>query len=194
MACGSITVTFSRLETFIIVITILGYFWGLCLLKESPAILPGRKEIVLPAAIVYFIISMLSNFWLESPVPAPELLAIGILGIVYTMGAVALLLHYKNLLHRLPQAITALFGTSALMSLLLVVLAIFSGIIFPETEPQKIAEFLFVPVFTWSLIVTGWILKHAANISHMLGFFLALALEILYLVMISALFPVVYRA
>ena len=123
------------------------------------------------------------------PVPIGDLVAILILGIGYYATIVWMLLTYKQVPGRLIHVLIALFGSDVIISLVSLAAGTLGRLLFSESDSMDIAQLIWVPSFAWSLIVSGWIFKHAGNMSHTQGFFLALTIYFLYLVIFSALFP-----
>lgn len=168
---------------------ILSYFWKMCLLRASPENIPANLPFLSLIVVLYFVVSVSTNLWMEVQLELLSLLAIIVLNILYIMLVVSLLTHFKKVIHRLPAVLAALFGCNTIISIVTVFLSSAVTLVTSDKVTAEVTSFIWLIAFTWSLMVAGRIFMHALKISQFLGFFLALVIEILYFVIISGLFP-----
>ncbi|MEO0576800.1 MAG: hypothetical protein AAF004_15190 [Pseudomonadota bacterium] len=91
-------------------------------------------------------------------------------GLFTTM--VAALLAARGHLSRLIQTLTALFGASAVLYLVLIFLVALTAMQVPMTVVRTLAYSLLI----WSVAIDGFILSSALNAGRLIGFLIALLL------------------
>jgi len=154
--------------------SIINLFWGICLLRQSPALVPAQGRFVLLVVAANLLTSLVVSL---SSAGSPGFLptATGIIvGQAVTASLVWLLLGTRNLGDRFATTIAALFGCD------LVITASF-GLVLPlfTLFGAPAATVAFLAFLVWSVAVTGFILHRALDVRLAIGIGLALGMSLI---------------
>jgi hypothetical protein len=161
-------------------------FWDIALWRRSPGDLPDSATLVLLTGLVYAAMSATQSWMLYGTASmAGRTLA----DLALLAGPLWLLLAVARRTTRYRQALTALFGTGAVLSPFVILLLAFKG---PAESSYPLALLVWagsVAVIVWYLFVIGFILRAALDTGMFLGVAMALAYVVASAAVLSALFP-----
>jgi hypothetical protein len=144
---------------------------GVMMLKHGPQDLPAGTLPLLAATILYVAATGLSLSIGESPDNAAGILLLAVaLPLVLTRIVLAL----RKRPARWIQTVTALFGTSGLLSLLSLPLALSAE--GASASPAPILTIASLVLFFWSFAIDGHIWRHALDTSFAAGLAVAVVL------------------
>lgn len=141
---------------------------GILLLKNGPQDMPAGVVAPMLATGFYVAATALSLSVGEGPENAVGVL---VLAVALPVILVRIVLGLRGHPSRWGQTLTALFGTSALLSLLSLPLATAGG-----SEPNAIVTVVSLVLFFWSFTVDGHIWRHALDTSFAVGLAVAVVL------------------
>jgi len=154
--------------------SIINLFWGICLLRQSPAVLPGQPAFVATVFIANLIVSLVVSLsFPEHPGIYATLNGI-IVSHAVTASLLWLVLSARSLTARFTTTLAALFGCD------LVITACF-GLALPlfMLLGGAGATLGFLAFLLWSTAVAGYILHHAVGVGLAIGIGLALGMSLL---------------
>jgi hypothetical protein len=161
------------------------YFIELCLLRKGPQDLPASRTLLQLLSLIYLGVGVLvgaatgQGLWVALLQTLVDLALL--LGLLY-VG-----LGWLGRLPRLIQAASALVGSGALLSLLVLVpLGMASG--GDDSELTGVAALLFLALLAWSILVTGHILRHTLELPLVQGALIAVAYNLLAYTLLGTLF------
>ena len=167
-------------------LSLVQFFFELCLLRRAPQDLPASPALV----GVAFVANLLTSMTLAAVVGlGPDL---GFFeGLLDAGVALALLYAALKLLDRSPrfqQSAASLMGSGALLGLIATLLL---GLLSPGgyEQPPVGALLLFAALVAWSILVTGHILRHTFEIRLGQGVGIAVIYQFLFYSLVSGLFP-----
>lgn len=149
-------------------ITLLSRLLNLILLRQGPQDLPTGRSVLLVCLGFYVLVAALSLNTGRTP-DYPT--AVLVLAAGLPLILVWIVLRLKNRVSRWEQTLSALYGTSALLSLLTLPFNFDTG---PEPAPPIIL--ISLAVFLWSFAVDGHIWRHALDVSFAAGLAVAMLL------------------
>ena len=152
---------------------------GILLLKDGPQDLPPGTPALAGSVAIYVAatsVSIARGDGTEHPA------AVMALAVVLPMLLSRIVLGLRNRLARWPQTLSALFGTSGLLSLLSLPLAVTAG-----SEPQPVVVAASLVLFFWSFAVDAHIWRHALDTSFAVGMAVAVLLFAVSMVVITSL-------
>lgn len=142
---------------------------GILLLKNGPQDMPaGTRPLMLAMAL--YVVTTATSIALgrEGPDNPPLTLALAVL-LPLTLARIVLSLRGRAA--RWGQTVTALFGTSGLLSLVSLPMAGATG-----TEPDALLAIASLLLFFWSFAIDGHIWRHALDTSFSVGLAVAVVL------------------
>jgi hypothetical protein len=152
---------------------ILNVFWGICLLRQSPALVPGSGPFVTVIVIANVVVSTLVSLGMPSEAGVLQT-ATGILvSQAVTASLVWLALTARNLASRFMTTLAALFGCDLIITgcfALVLPLAVSVG---PSLMNATLLLFL-----VWSVAVAGFILHRALAVHLAIGIGFALGISL----------------
>ncbi len=161
------------------------YFIELCLLRRTPQELPASFALVKLLLVIYLAVGAgvgasagqgLGEALVQSLVEAALLLWLLYAG-----------LRWLGRLPRFAQSASALLGSGALLSLLVLVpLGMASGE--ADSELTGVAALLFLALLAWSLVITGHILRHTLDLPLVQGALIAIVYNLLAYTLLGVLF------
>ncbi len=140
------------------------------MLKNGPQDMPAGVVAPTLATGFYLVATALSLSVGEGPENPVGVL---VLAVVLPLALVRIVLGLRGHTSRWGQTLTALFGTSGLLSLLSLPLAIAAG---GGTEPNPVVTVASLVLFFWSFAVDGHIWRHALDASFAVGLAVAVVL------------------
>lgn len=154
--------------------SIINLFWGICLLRQSPAVVPANGAFVALVVGGNLLVSLAVSLSFEDNPGFGSTITGIIVGYAVTASLVWLLLGAKGLRDRFLTTIAALFGCD------LVITACF-GVALPLVNllGPSAAAFAFLVFLMWSVAVVGFILHRALDVRLAIGIGLALGMSLL---------------
>lgn len=159
-------------------------FFDVCRFRLGPQDLPSSRFLLWTTLSVYCLFCM-GLALIRFPLMAAVTIALvnGILMSVYAL----VVLHFCGVPERFTQTLSALAGTSLMISLIGMPTVIWVWLEPDKANPNHLPSLLWLGVFFWDLIVTAHIYRHAVSSYFALGFILAV-------VYTAALFKLLYHA
>ena len=142
---------------------------GIVLLRLGPQDLPAGTAPVTVAMLLYLLATGITMSLGQTPDNAAGML---IIAIVLPLVLVRLVLALRQCPERWAQTVTALFGTSAILTAISLPLATLAG----HDEPPVIAVLISLVIFAWSFAVDAHIWRHALNVGYATGLAVAVVL------------------
>ena len=155
-------------------------FWDIALWRRDPSHLPDSAALVLVAALAYACLSAVQSWMLYG---ASQLLGRTAADLALTVLLVWLLLAFTHRRHRFKQTVSAVLGTGALLSPLVILLLALRQ---PADASYPLALLVWagsVGVIIWYTFIVGHIVRTALDT----GLFTGVAVAITYLVASAAL-------
>jgi hypothetical protein len=154
--------------------SIIELYVGICLLRRSPATLPGAGSFLLIVFGVNLALSFLISMTLANAADPLRGVSVILLGQATTAVLVKLMLDARRLSDRFTTTLAALFGCDALMTVCFGLLSALLRALGPSGVLVALMLFLL-----WSVAVMGFILHHALNVRLGIGVGFALAISLL---------------
>jgi len=154
--------------------SIVALFWGICLLRQSPAAVPGAGAFLLWVFAINISTSTLVSIAIGADRPLLDIAGNIIIGQTLTAMLVKVMLDAKRLGDRLTTTLAALFGCDIVITACFGLLAPFFNLFGASG-----ALFGFSLFLAWSIAVMGFILHRALAISIGIGLGLALATSLI---------------
>lgn len=164
--------------------SILVFFLQLCILMVDPAHSPRSPELLMVILACYCLVSF-ATLLFDGVGSAGICAAVIACGLLIEGGGIALLLAYKRVLDRFVPTFAALLAVGALMTTALLPVNLLA-----EAAGEDARSMAFFVGLLWWLVVAGFILQRAANISFMLGVFFAFTTQIIFQVSAAGLLEV----
>lgn len=156
---------------------------NVCRLKAGPQDMPGGRAFLMFAAAAYSAVSLLNFNRLEltvtAAVPAAQVA-------VFIALATALILNLRGVGARLPQTLTALYGSSALVGIGFLLLQQLP--MAPPGDGQAAGFFvtsMSLALFFWSFVIDAHIFRNALNTTMWGGLGVAVMLNFFNSIMIN---------
>ena len=168
--------------------SILNFFWQLCLLRKSPADLPSSSFATAAIFLVYLCIALVIVSLTRPDQPLTQISANVAIGLSMQAAVTFALLQFKGLPNRFTATWSALLGANAIM---LIVLFPFQYIIL---NADNRALIVFADSATWICLgwwlgIAGYIYHKAIEISILQGAIIAFLTELLGVIVAVSLFP-----
>lgn len=145
-------------------------FLDICLLRLSPQDLPGSSFLLGLSLLMYAALAFGTALLSLAPFPA-FMLAVVDVGLI--AGLLWILLWIRDMLNRLPQTLSALYGAGAVMQLIALPLVLWQSASV-SAPAQGVGALLLWVWLLWHLLVVGHVLRHAVSTILPLGTLLAL--------------------
>lgn len=159
------------------------FFVDICLLRRAPQDLPASGALF---ALVVLLSVAVGAVGVSDVIAGLAAFAAAMLDAVIAMVLLRLALMLKNHPGRFLQTATALFGSSIIMGLIALPLQLAIDDKAEVVAPFVSVAYLFLLI--WIQVIIGHILRHALDVSMMLGVGLALTYSVLSGVIIQSLF------
>jgi len=161
------------------------FFIELCLLRKDPQDLPASPALLQALTLAFLAVGVLVGAATgQGPIAA---LLQTLVDLALVLGLLYAGLAWTRHLPRLLQAGSALVGSNALLSLLVLVPLGMAGDD-PEGALTGLAAMVFLALLAWSVVVTGHILRHALDVTLVQGALFAVAYNLLAYTILGALF------
>lgn len=158
---------------------LLSQLLDIILLRRGPQDLPAGRSVLLACLSFYVLIAALSlNIGTTPDNPT----AVLVLAAGLPLILVWMVLRVRNRISRWEQTLSALYGTSALLSLITLPLNFTA-----DTEPSGAVVVISLLVFFWSFVVDAHIWRHALELSFAAGLAVAMLLFVISFSIISSL-------
>ncbi len=163
----------------------INYFIKLCFLKLKPQDIPASTTLFGLTILAYLIIATIST---QAGLTKPLLpsLAENLFEIALLLATLDIALNWSGYKYRFKQVTTAIFGTSALFSILILVL--------PRIETKGILYDIWILIllalFIWHLIVVGHIVSHTFEISHSQAIIVSIIYTLISYFILKLVFPI----
>lgn len=154
--------------------SIINLFWGICLLRQSPAAVPGQAAFVACVICLNLLVSVVVSLSFEGN-PGFMITLTGIVvNQAVTAGLVRIVLGARNLAARFSTTLAALFGCDTLITACFGLTLPLLNLLGPSA-----AAFAFLAFLVWSVAVVGFILHRALDVGLPIGIGLALGMSLL---------------
>lgn len=150
-------------------------FMDLLIFQAGPQDLPTSLFLLKSTIVFYYGVGVLVAL-LDFPFPAA--LLISFLDTTLLIGMVNFALWIRNFTNRIPQTLSAIFGSLAILTFFSLPTVVWYTIFFPESENNFFLSLTIVIWLMWSLAVLSYILRNALEINQ----FIAAAFSIAYLI------------
>ena len=142
---------------------------GIVLLRLGPQDLPAGTTPLTLAMLLYLLATGITMSLGQTPDNAAGVL---MLALMLPLVLVRIVLTLRQYPARWAQTVTALFGTSAILTAISLPLAGMAG----QEEPPVIAVLTSLAIFVWSFAVDAHIWRHALNVGFATGLAVAVVL------------------
>jgi hypothetical protein len=150
-------------------------FWRICLLRQSPALVPTQSWFVITVIAANLLTSVIVSAAVDPGGDAMEIITRVVVGQTAYASLLWLATFLRQHPNRFPATLTALFGCDLLITAVFGVLAPLLGSLL-GTGALNIASTGFL---LWSLAVAGFILAEALSVQLLIGILLALGMTVL---------------
>ncbi len=167
---------------------IASYFWQLCLLRASPAQLPGSGFSTMLILGVYLLVSIAVVSVTRPTLTAPYAVLTIAIGVILQASFTFALLHFKGRQHRFNATLAALLGTNAIMLLVLLPF----NLILLQSESSiwlMLANSVTWVWLFWWLAIAGYIFHKAIEISVLQGACITFLIELFGIILAVNLIP-----
>lgn len=151
-------------------------FFDICLLRRGPQDVPVASSLFFLCLLAYLLagyMALLASIAAATPISAFVVIVLDTLLISALCYGVLRVLQHSE---RWQQTLTALWGCGALLQLIALPLGIwFDRAVSSESPMAEIPLLLSFGILFWSLAVTAHILRHAFDVTFVLGLSYALA-------------------
>ncbi len=169
-------------------LSILSYFWQLCLLRTGPEKIPRSITITGSLVFVFLLIQTISVLITYSNIRVFQVLILVVIEFIMEASIIYGLLRFKNVAYRFLSTLSAVLGSNAIFICMLLAI----NLLMIDLETGWIADFLNILAlicFFWWLAVFGFILSRSASISMLLGTVLAFIIELVVVFSTRSIFP-----
>ena len=146
-------------------------FFNLCLLRRGPEIVPTQPWFVASIVLLYTLVGVYLSTRAVGQAGMLATLTYLMVSMATTASMTWFVLYLRQLEARFPATITALFGCDLVLSALLAVLVQFTG-----ATDSLATQSLAAVIGVWAIIVAGFVLHRAMNVSWTVGMLLALGM------------------
>ncbi len=150
------------------------------MLRLGPQDLPAGSSPLVMAMLLYLLVTVVA---MSVGQPPEQPAAVMLLALILPLALARIVLTVRRLPQRWPQTVTALFGTSAILTAISLPLAAAGG----NGEPQLFTAMASLAVFVWSFAVSAHIWRHALDTSYAAGLAVAVVLFAITLFIITTL-------
>ncbi len=155
--------------------------FGIVMLRFGPQDLPAGSSPLILALLLYLLVTAVAMSLGQPPEQPVLVLA---LAMILPLLLARMVLALRRVPQRWPQTVTALFGTSAILTAISLPLAVTGG---GESEPPLFTAMASLAVFVWSFAVNAHIWRHALDASYAAGLAVAVVLFAITLFIITSL-------
>ena len=152
---------------------LLSMYWNICLLKRGPQYVPTQSLFLILLVTTNLLASTILQLSFVESETGLSVFSFTVVNLAVTCSMVWAALHFKKLLNRFPQTLSAMLGCDLLLTLLGSIAIAFSSTGSPNDQLTQGVAVLFA---IWSFAVWGYVLHHALNISVLQGISLSMAI------------------
>ena len=161
-------------------------FLDICLLRRGPQDLPKSTVLLALCLILYTVLDVLLTVQTR---PFADALLVTFVDVGFLLVLTFLILRQHQHLDRLPQTMTALFGTGVILGIFIFPL-VYGGVQNQyESWLQQIIVLLFLIMVIWNVAVLAHIVRHAISTSMGIGIMIAILYIWMSSLLITMLFP-----
>jgi len=136
--------------------TLRNLFLGLCLLKKGPKDLPESKALLQMAGFIYFISG---TILISTDAPLVDALAQAFIEALLVALFVYGLTQFFSVPHRFTQAITAIYGSGAIITALSLPSAFLLQLQATNAEAARFSGLILLLIVCWSFVVMAHIIR-----------------------------------
>ena len=169
-------------------LTILKYFWQICLLKSGPERIPSRALILLFIFLIYVLTNTVGGVIARPSQSIGLVIGMVLIEVIVFTVVTLLLLFYKNLSKRLISTCSALLGAGAFIVCIqipFILLRQYADI----TLLIFFSESIWLVCLVWWLAIVGHIYHRSAHISKLQGSAIAFINMLLVATIVLIVFP-----
>lgn len=166
-------------------LTLFNFFVDICLLRRKPQDLPASTTLFVALVLVNLLIAIIG---ISGLIPPASAVAAAMLDAVLLMTMLRLVLSIQNRTARFLQSATAIFGSGIVLGLIALPLQLALDQSAEASAITQLASIAYLILLIWSQLVVAHVLRHALDISLVLGVGLALTYAIVSGVLIQTLF------
>ncbi len=148
-------------------------FVDIALFRRGPQDLPAASVLLYPVLAFW---TLLNTVIAGFDLPAPYALLVGLENTIVPVVFTAFILRSSGRPGRIPQTLTALAGTGALINIIAMPVVYAMAEARRAGTPVEGVALAWLLVFVWSLFVSAHIYRHALNTRLLVGFLLTLVL------------------
>lgn len=167
---------------------IVSFFWQLCLLRASPASLPGTHTALGLILVFYGVFALIDVILTQPRHSVVAAIGIVVVGTLIQGLLTYSLLTFKQLASRFYATWGALLGTNAIMVLILLPFHL-ANMNVENDQLRQFADSALWVCFGWWLAIGGYIFHKAINISILQGAAIVFVIKLLSLIVTGTLFP-----
>lgn len=165
---------------------ILKAFWDIALWRRDPGHLPDSVPLLAVTTAVYAVLSVLQSWLLFG---TDRLLARTAADLVFSVLPLWVLLRVMGRAHRFNQTMTAVLGTGALLTPLVMLLQVVHGAVGAGNVGEVMVWAGSVAVVLWYIFIVGHILRSALDTGTFTGVAVAVAYLVANMQLMMWLFP-----
>ena len=158
-------------------------YWNLCIFRGNTAQVPGDNRTLLTLIVILVGLLFVHSLFLVDQEGQWIYFWSFFLMAGCVIGGIVAALRVRSYLNRLRKTVSAYLGT-------LVILQVFVTLLTLISTANEIAGFLETALGLWRIVIVGFILKHALDVSMILGVVLAFAALVIGVMVVSTVFPV----
>jgi len=148
----------------------------ICLLRRGPQDLPYSVSLLVAAAAACVVLQL--GIAVVRSAPLDGVLAGALLELMFTLGALNIILTLRGLRNRFVQSATALLGCTLAFILLNVPILLLIGeppaTVEQLTSLQMLLVLVSLPLVVWKVLVDAHIFRHSFNVPFLSGIVIAL--------------------
>ncbi|HSE11439.1 MAG TPA: hypothetical protein VLB69_02280 [Rudaea sp.] len=148
----------------------------ICLLRRGPQDLPYSVSLLVAVAAAWMVLQL--GVAVARAVPLEGVFAGAVLELMFTLGALNVILTLRGLRNRFVQTATALLGCTLVFILLNVPILLLIGdppATVQQLNPLQILLVLVsLPLLVWKVLVDAHIFRHSFNVPYLSGVVIAL--------------------
>ncbi|NIR28276.1 MAG: hypothetical protein GWN84_02870 [Gammaproteobacteria bacterium] len=161
-------------------------FLDICLLRRNPQDLPASGLLLGLCLLAYAASGMLVSTVM---LPAPTAFLAGVTDTVLLCLLTASVLYLQRLRARVPQTLSALAGTGAILSIIALPVTSWLQSARDAGTDTSLPDLMLLALLVWSLVVAGHILRHALSTVFIVGVVLAVLFFWISVNVLYSLFP-----
>lgn len=161
-------------------------FVDICLLRRNPQDLPTSGLLLALCLLAYALSGMLLSTIM---LPAPTAFLAGLADTALLCLLTASVLYLQRLRARVPQTLSALAGTGAILSIVALPVTSWLHSASAAGRDTSLPDLALLALLVWSLVVAGHILRHALSTVFIVGLVLAVLFFWISVNVLYSLFP-----